>query len=230
MVLTSPCEFDPLPTCAPGCYADEHEEAHARQQRVTGIGDRVWLHGADGGYGAAADRQQAIALIHAAVDRGVTLFDTAEAYGPFTNEELVGEALAPFRERVVIATKFGFGINPDGTRYGVDSRPEHIRQVVDAMLKRLKVATIDLLYQHRVDPSVPIEDVAGSVKELIQHGKATRLPRMEGVRTRHHGPSVTEEMLGERHRHDAVTRIERCVWTATTTATKRRPPPPTLCW
>jgi aryl-alcohol dehydrogenase-like predicted oxidoreductase len=99
------------------------------------------------------------------------MFDTAEAYGPFTNEELVGEALAPFRERVAIATKFGFGINPDGTRYGVDSRPEHIRQVVDAMLKRLKVATIDVLYQHRVDPNVPIEDVAGTVKELIQQGK-----------------------------------------------------------
>jgi len=101
----------------------------------------------------------------------VTLLDTAEAYGPFTNEELVGEALAPLRERVVIATKFGFGINPDGTRYGVDSRPEHIRQVVDAMLKRLNMATIDLLYQHRVDPNVPIEDVAGTVKELVQHGK-----------------------------------------------------------
>jgi aryl-alcohol dehydrogenase-like predicted oxidoreductase len=99
------------------------------------------------------------------------MFDTAEAYGPFANEELVGEALAPFRERVVIATKFGFGINPDGTRYGVDSRPEHIRQVVDAMLKRLKVATIDMLYQHRVDPNVPIEDVAGTVQELIQRGK-----------------------------------------------------------
>jgi aryl-alcohol dehydrogenase-like predicted oxidoreductase len=127
--------------------------------------------GLTGAYGAAADRQDAIALMHAAVERGVTMFDTAEAYGPFTNEELVGEALAPFRERVVIATKFGFGINPDGTRYGVDSRPEHIRQVVDAMLKRLKVATIDVLYQHRVDPNVPIEDVAGTVKELIQQGK-----------------------------------------------------------
>ena len=99
------------------------------------------------------------------------MFDTAEAYGPFRNEELVGEALAPFRESVAIATKFGFGIDPDGTRYGVDSRPEHIRQVVDAMLKRLNVATIDVLYQHRVDPNVPIEDVAGTVKELIQHGK-----------------------------------------------------------
>ena len=127
--------------------------------------------GLTGAYGAAADRQDAIALMHAAVERGVTMFDTAEAYGPFTNEELVGEALAPFRERVVIATKFGFGINPDGTRYGVDSRPGHVRQVVDAMLTRLKVATIDLLYQHRVDPNVPIEDVAGTVKELIQQGK-----------------------------------------------------------
>jgi len=127
--------------------------------------------GLAGVYGAAGGRQEAIALMHAAVERGVTLFDTAEAYGPFTNEELVGEALAPHRERVVIATKFGFGINPDGTRYGVDSRPQHVRQVVDAMLRRLKVATIDLLYQHRVDPNVPIEDVAGTVKELIQQGK-----------------------------------------------------------
>jgi aryl-alcohol dehydrogenase-like predicted oxidoreductase len=127
--------------------------------------------GLTGVYGAAADRQDAVAIIHAAVERGVTMFDTAEAYGPFTNETLVGDALAPFRERVVIATKFGFGINPDGTRYGVDSRPLHIRQVVDAMLKRLNVATIDLLYQHRVDPNVAIEDVAGTVKELIQQGK-----------------------------------------------------------
>jgi aryl-alcohol dehydrogenase-like predicted oxidoreductase len=127
--------------------------------------------GLSGVYGAAGDRQEAIRLIHAAVERDVTMFDTAEAYGPFTNEELVGEALAPFRDRVVIATKFGFGINPDGTRYGVDSRPEHMRLVVDAMLKRLRVATIDLLYQHRVDPNVPIEDVAGTVKDLIQHGK-----------------------------------------------------------
>src|SRR5438034_2795635 len=127
--------------------------------------------GLTGTYGAAADRQDTITLMHAAVEHGVTLFDTAEAYGPFTNEELVGEALAPFRERVVIATKFGFGINPDGTRYGVDSRPGHVRQVVDAMLTRLKVATIDLLYQHRVDPNVPIEDVAVTVKGLIQHGK-----------------------------------------------------------
>ena len=102
---------------------------------------------------------------------GVTLFDTAETYGPFTNEELVGEALTPYREQVIIATKFGWGINPDGSRYGLDSRPEHIREVVDAMLKRLRTDRIDLLYQHRVDPNVPIEDVAGTIKELIAAGK-----------------------------------------------------------
>src|SRR6266498_1215362 len=123
------------------------------------------------GYGPAGDKQQMIAVIHAAVERGVTFFDTAEAYGPFTNEELVGEALAPVRDRVVIATKFGFGINPDGTRYGLDSRPDHIRQVTDAALQRLRVETIDILYQHRVDRNVPIEDVAGTVKKLIQQGK-----------------------------------------------------------
>ncbi|HEY7236710.1 MAG TPA: aldo/keto reductase [Gemmatimonadaceae bacterium] len=127
--------------------------------------------GLSSAYGPAADRRDAIAIIRAAVERGVTLFDTAEAYGPFKNEEIVGEALAPVRDRVVIATKFGFGINPDGTRYGLDSRPEHIRQVADAALARLRVETIDILYQHRVDPNVPIEDVAGTVKELIQVGK-----------------------------------------------------------
>src|SRR5216110_1657174 len=108
------------------------------------------------GYGPAKEKQEMISLLRKTVELGVTFFDTAEAYGPFTNEELVGEALAPFRERVVIATKFGFGINSDGTRTGVDSRPEHIRQIVEAMLKRLKVTTIDVLYQHRVDPNVPI--------------------------------------------------------------------------
>ena len=127
--------------------------------------------GLEGVYGPATDRQEGIGIIRAAFDQGITFFDTAEAYGPFTNEELVGEAVAPFRDQVVIATKFGFGINPDGTRYGVDSRPEHIRQVVDAMLRRLKVTTIDLLYQHRVDPNVPIEDVAGTVAGLIAQGK-----------------------------------------------------------
>lgn len=122
-------------------------------------------------YGPATDRQEAIKIIRAAFDRGVTLFDTAEAYGPFTNEQLVGQAVAPFRNQVVVATKFGFAIKPDGTRQGLDSRREHIRDVVDAMLKRLNVATIDLLYQHRVDPNVPIEEVAGTAKELIQDGK-----------------------------------------------------------
>ncbi len=122
-------------------------------------------------YGPGTSRPEGIGIVRAAVERGVTLFDTAEAYGPFKNEELVGEALAPFRQQVVIATKFGFGINPDGTRYGLDSRPEHIHAVTEASLRRLNVETIDLLYQHRVDPSVPIEDVAGTVKELIQQGK-----------------------------------------------------------
>ncbi|MBS2039584.1 aldo/keto reductase [bacterium] len=122
--------------------------------------------------GPAADRQEAIALMRAAVERGVTFFDTAEAYGPFINEELAGEALAPVREQVVIATKFGFKFDPE-TRatLGVDSRPEHIRQVAEASLRRLRVEAIDLFYQHRVDPSVPIEDVAGAVKELVEQGK-----------------------------------------------------------
>jgi aryl-alcohol dehydrogenase-like predicted oxidoreductase len=138
--------------------------------------------GLSGTYGAATGRKDAVALLRDAVERGVTLFDTAEACGPFTNEELVGEALLPVRDRVVIATKFGFGIKPDGTRYGLDSRPVHIRQVVDAMLKRLKVSAIDLLYQHRVDPNVLIEDVAGTVKELIQQGKAASSPSLRSAR------------------------------------------------
>jgi len=120
------------------------------------------------GYGPAADKQEMISLIRTAVERGVTFFDTAEAYGPYTNEELVGDALAPFRGQVVIATKFGFDLD----RFpGLNSRPEHIKQVAEASLKRLKVDAIDLFYQHRVDPDVPIEDVAGTVKELIQKGK-----------------------------------------------------------
>ena len=127
--------------------------------------------GLDANYGPPTARPEGIRIIRAAVERGVTLFDTAEAYGPFANEELVGQALTPFREQVVIATKFGFGINPDGSRYGLDSRPAHIREVVDASRKRLRVEKIDLLYQHRVDPNVPIEDVAGAVNELIQQGK-----------------------------------------------------------
>jgi aryl-alcohol dehydrogenase-like predicted oxidoreductase len=127
--------------------------------------------GLEGVYGPATDRREGAAVIRGAFERGVTFFDTAEAYGPFANEVLVGEAVAPFRDSIVIGTKFGFGINPDGTRYGVDSRPEHVRQVVDAMLTRLKVTAIDLLYQHRVDPNVPIEDVAGAVGDLVAQGK-----------------------------------------------------------
>ena len=123
-------------------------------------------------YGQPVEKQQGIALIRAAVDRGVTFFDTAEVYGPFSNEELVGEALAPVRYRVAIATKFGFDIDPKtGKQRGLNSRPEHIRQVAEASLKRLKTDRIDLFYQHRVDPEVPIEDVAGAVKDLIREGK-----------------------------------------------------------
>ena len=128
--------------------------------------------GLSSGYGPAVEKQYGLSVIRAAVDRGVTFFDTAETYGPFANEELVGEALAPFRERVVIATKFGFKIDPStGKQVGLDSRPAHIRQVAEASLKRLKTDVIDLFYQHRVDSDVPIEDVAGAVKDLIQDGK-----------------------------------------------------------
>jgi len=135
------------------------------------------------GYGPARDKQEMIALLRAAVEQGVTLFDTAEVYGPFTNEELVGEALAPFRDHVVIATKFGFTFEPDGSR-SLDSRPAHIKEVAEASLKRLRVEAIDLLYQHRVDPNVPIEDVAGAVKDLIQEGKVQHFGLSEaGVQT-----------------------------------------------
>ena len=136
------------------------------------------------GYGPAHDKQEMISLIRSAVERGVTFFDTAEAYGPFTNEELVGEALAPMRERVVIATKFGFKFGPKGEQIGLDSRPEHIKQVADGSLKRLRTNVIDLFYQHRVDPGVPIEDVAGAVKELIHQGKVKHFGLSEpGVQT-----------------------------------------------
>ena len=137
------------------------------------------------GLGPAVDKKDGIALIRAAVERGVTFFDTAEVYGPFTNEELVGEALAPFRDRVKIATKFGFKIDPStGKQAGLDSRPEHIREVAEASLKRLKTDAIDLFYQHRVDPNVPIEEVAGEVKELIQQGKVKHFGLSEaGVQT-----------------------------------------------
>jgi aryl-alcohol dehydrogenase-like predicted oxidoreductase len=136
------------------------------------------------GYGQPQDEQEMISLIRSAVDLGVTFFDTAEAYGPFKNEELVGKALSPIREQVVIATKFGFHIDADGKQAGLDSRPEHIREVAEASLKRLKIDAIDLFYQHRVDPNVPIEDVAGAVKELIQEGKVRCFGLSEaGVRT-----------------------------------------------
>ena len=137
------------------------------------------------GYGPAVDHKDGIALIRSAVERGVTFFDTAEVYGPFTNEQLVGEALAPFRDRVVIATKFGFDIDAsDGKQRGLNSRPEHIKQVAEASLRRLKTGVIDLFYQHRVDPNVPIEDVAGAVKDLILEGKVRHFGLSEpGVQT-----------------------------------------------
>jgi len=142
-------------------------------------------------YGPPKDKQEMTTLLHAAVDRGITFFDTAEVYGPWLNEELVGEALAPFRVKVVIATKFGFDVSPDkdprgmkGAPPGVNSKPEHIKQAVEGSLKRLKVETIDLYYQHRVDPNVPIEDTAGAVKELIQAGKVKHFGMSEaGAKT-----------------------------------------------
>ena len=137
-------------------------------------------------YGVAHDKQEMIALLRTAVDRGITFFDTAEVYGPFTNEELVGEALAPLRDQVVIATKFGWKPDPNGgPRWsGLDSRPEHIKEVAEASLERLKTDVIDLFYQHRVDPNVPIEDVAGAVKDLIQQGKVKHFGLSEaGVKT-----------------------------------------------
>ena len=136
------------------------------------------------GYGPAPEKQEMISLIRAAVERGVTFFDTAEVYGPFKNEELVGEALAPLRDQVVIATKFGFKLGPNGEQVGADSRPEHIREVAEASLKRLRTDRIDLLYQHRVDTDVPIEDVAGAVKQLIEEGKVKHFGLSEaGVQT-----------------------------------------------
>src|SRR5947207_2433906 len=150
------------------------------------------------GYGPPKDKHEMIGLLHAAVERGVTFFDTAEVYGPFTNEELVGEGLSPFREQVVIATKFGFKLDPkSGRSIGVDSHPEHIKEVAEASLKRLRTDVIDLFYQHRVDPAVPIEDVAGAVKELIHEGKVKHFglsePGMQTIRSAHavqHVPAI----------------------------------------
>ena len=147
------------------------------------------------GYGPAKDKQEMISLIRAAFEQGVTFFDTAEMYGPFTNEELAGEALAPFREKVVIATKFGFKIGPKGEQIGLDSRPEHIKEVADASLKRLRTDVIDLFYQHRVDPNVPIEDVAQAIKDLIQEGKVKHFglsePGVQTIRRAHAVQPVT---------------------------------------
>jgi aryl-alcohol dehydrogenase-like predicted oxidoreductase len=147
------------------------------------------------GYGPPKDKPEMISLIRAAVERGVTFFDTAEVYGPFINEELVGEALAPFRGQVVIATKFGFQFDANGKQAGLNSRPEHVKGVADASLKRLKTDVIDLLYQHRVDPNVPIEDVAGAVKDLIREGKVRHFGLSEAgvqiIRRAHAVQSVT---------------------------------------
>src|SRR6266849_4239859 len=176
MVLTNPCRFCRLPTRAVGRYSEPGGKRPAmdkRQLGKSGLDVSALGFGCMGisfGYGPAIDRQQGISLIRAAVERGITFFDTAEAYGPFTNEELVGEALAPVRNHVVIATKFGFKFE-GGQQSGLDSQPAHIREVADASLKRLKTDRIDLFYQHRVDPNVPIEDVAGAVKDLIREGK-----------------------------------------------------------
>ena len=156
-----------------------------RNLEVSAIG--LGCMGMSFSYGPPKDKKEMTALLHAAVDRGVTFFDTAEVYGPYTNEKLVGEALAPFRKQVVIATKFGFDLSGSDTRpgaAGLNSQPEHIKQAVEGSLKRLKIETIDLLYQHRVDPNVPIEDVAGAVKQLIKQGKVKHFGLSEaGVQT-----------------------------------------------
>jgi len=151
--------------------------------------------GMSSGYGPAKEKSEMISLLRKAVELGVTFFDTAEIYGPSTNEELVGEALAPFRRQVVIATKFGFKIGPKGEQIGLDSRPEHIKEVADASLKRLRTDVIDLFYQHRVDPNVPIEDVASAVKDLIQQGKVKHFglsePGVQTIRRAHAVQPVT---------------------------------------
>jgi aryl-alcohol dehydrogenase-like predicted oxidoreductase len=178
--------------------AGPFEEKHMQQRalgksklEVSALG--LGCMGMSHGYGQPADKQEMIALLRSAVERGITFFDTAEVYGPFTNEELVGEALAPLRKQVVIATKFGFKVDPKGgtPSAGLDSRPEHIREVCEASLKRLRTNVIDLFYQHRVDPEVPIEDVAGAVKDLIKQGKVKHFGLSEaGVQTIRRAHSV----------------------------------------
>jgi len=172
---------------------------HARPTRTLGTLEVSALGlgcmGLSQSFGATPEREDAVAFLRSAVDAGVTFFDTAEVYGPFDNEELVGEALAGVRDDVVIATKFGFAIEPDGTQNGVNSRPEHIRAAVDESLRRLRTDTIDLLYQHRVDPDVPIEDVAGTVRDLITAGKVRHLGLSEAgpttIRRAHEVQPVT---------------------------------------
>ena len=169
-----------------------------RKLGISGLEVSALGYGAMGlssSYGPATDRQQAIAVIRAAFERGVTLFDTAQVYGPFANEELVGEAVAPFRNQVAIATKFGFRFDANAKETGLNSRPEHIRQMTEDSLRRLGVEAIDLYYQHRVDPSVPIEDVAGAVKDLIQQGKVKYFglsePGVQTIRRAHAVQPVT---------------------------------------
>ena len=160
----------------------DHRSLGKSNLKVSALG--LGCMGMSFGYGPAGERQPMIALIRAAVERGVTFFDTAQVYGPFTNEDLVGEALAPFRGQIVIATKFGFDFDESGKQRGLNSRPDHIRRMTEGSLKRLRVDVIDLYYQHRVDPNVPIEDVAGTVQDLIREGKVRHFGLSEaGVRT-----------------------------------------------
>jgi aryl-alcohol dehydrogenase-like predicted oxidoreductase len=172
----------------------QNRKLGSRRLEISAIG--LGCMGISFGYGPAVDKQTGISLIRSAVELGVTFFDTAEVYGPFTNEELVGEALAPVRKQVVIATKFGFDVDPNTRQQrGLDSRPEHIKQVAEASLKRLKTDAIDLFYQHRVDPNVPIEDVAGAVKDLIEEGKVKHFglsePGVQTIRRAHAVQPVT---------------------------------------
>jgi aryl-alcohol dehydrogenase-like predicted oxidoreductase len=171
----------------------KHKLGKSNPLEVSAIG--LGCMGMSFGYGPAKDKQEMISLLRKAVELGVTFFDTAEMYGPYTNEELVGEALAPFHKQVMIATKFGFKISPKGEQIGLDSRPEHIKEVADASLKRLRTDVIDLFYQHRVDPDVEIEDVAGAVKDLIRAGKVRHFglsePGVQTIRRAHAVQPVT---------------------------------------
>ena len=189
---TKRVEFGPRPNRTRSRNAESARSGRSRLE-VSALG--LGCMGMSFGYGPAADKEEMISLIRTAVDRGVTFFDTAEVYGPFTNEELVGEALAPVRDRVVIATKFGWAPDPGGGPgwSALDSRPEHIKEVAEASLKRLRTDVIDLFYQHRVDPAVPIEDVAGAVKDLIAQGKVKHFglsePGVQTIRRAHRGPA-----------------------------------------